>query len=129
MNAATRICVLVAALFGAMLPSLGRGQITGVPWSQDSVKVSIAGCRASIIDNARRGYIARHNLTEDQLPTDFNERIAPVVEPFLLTCDCTIAVLAKEMPFEDFQSQSPAVQKRLSELLAKGGACEPKLGT
>ena len=99
-----------------------------MPWSQEQVQAAIAGCRASIIDHAIRDYLARHNLTQSRLPPDFKERIAPIVEPFLLTCDCTMGVLSKEVPFERFDPNSPQVQERLKTLVSKGGVCEPKTG-
>ena len=129
MHAVSKTAVALIALLSAVVPALCQSQNAAKLWSQEQVQLAIAGCRASIVDHATRDYLARHNLAEGQLPANFKERIAPVVEPFLLTCDCAIAILSKEIPFERFQPNSPHVEERLKTLVSKGSVCEPKTGT
>jgi hypothetical protein len=70
--------------------------------------------------------MARRNLTTGQVTPDIKERLAQAFQPLLATCDCSMTLLSKEVPWEKFASNSPEVQQRARELTAKGGACELK---
>jgi hypothetical protein len=126
MHVGRKTVVAFATAGSLIVPALCQSQDKGIPWSQENVQAAIAGCKASILDHARKDYLTRHNLTESQLPPDFRERITPVIGPYLRICDCTITALSKEVPFERFQVNSPDVQQRLKKLVSKGGACEAK---
>lgn len=128
MHVPLKVFVALTAAVGSVAPALCQTQGATVPWSQELVQAAIAACRTSILNHTTRDYLARHNLAESQLPPDFQERIAPVLNPLLLTCDCTVARLSKEVPYEKFQADSPEVQRRVKELVSKGGSCEPKAG-
>ena len=124
-NALLALCTLV----GPIVPALSKSQVESAPWSHEQVLAAIAGCRASFLDKLVRGYLSSRNLTADQLPPHFAERITPTIEPLLLSCDCSIIILAKEIPLDRFQMTAPTVQQRLNDLVSKGGVCEPKVGT
>ena len=89
------------------------------PWPPDHKAAAIAGCRASIANNAKHDYLKRSQLTE--LPADFDERIAPVMEPFLAVCDCVYEHFESMWTFEYYESHQAEVLSKLKELM--NGAC------
>ncbi len=95
------------------------------PWPAAEKAQAIAGCRLSIIDNAERDYLKRHNLTEP--PPNFRETIAPAIEPFLATCNCLFDHLEKRWTYEYFvshQDEAPPIVNELmkSECAAKASS-------
>ena len=128
MSRSHRFLIRLTAL-GALAPVAGFSQDAPVaPWPQESVQSAIASCRGAILDGAARDYLARNHLEESQLPEGFKAQVAPVIEPLLHTCDCTIGILSKEFSYEDFQGNVARVQERTAQLLAKGGACAVEPG-
>jgi len=83
---------------------------------------AIASCRAGIVNNATRDYIKRHGITEEDLPTNFYELIAPAIEPFLQICDCTLNELSKTHSLEYFLTNQDEMKLRSQEIL-KAGKC------
>lgn len=129
MSASRRYLVVLSTALISLAPVAGFSQDAATaPWPQESVQSAIATCRGAILDGAARDYLARNHLEESQLPQGFREQVAPVIEPLLHTCDCTIAILSREFSYQDFQANIPRVQERTAELLAKDGACAVEPG-
>lgn len=124
-----RTSLVVAACVCALaVTAFAQTQVASEPWAPESLQSAIQGCRASIADHATRDYLKRHQLQADQLPPDFRERILPVLEPFLRTCNCSIEILSREVSLETFRALGPEVQSRLKELVQPGGMCAAKRG-
>src|SRR5664279_100168 len=120
MRPATRQLFVILALSGVGAAAPAQGQDAGQGWSPESQRAAILGCRASILDNAIRDYLSQRNLTESQMPSDFRDRIATLIEPFLATCECSIPILAAEVSLGSFAAQSTQIQRRLRELTSPG---------
>jgi hypothetical protein len=129
MSRSRRLLAVLTAALSALAPVAAFCQDAPAPWPQESVQSAVASCRGAILDGAAKDYLARNHLGESQLPEGFREQVAPVIEPLLHTCDCSIAILSKEFSYEDFQANTPRVQERTAELVAKGGACAVESGT
>ena len=122
MNA--RSVFLALWLTGAVTaPALAEPPVRVAAWQPQQKAAAVATCRAAILDNVAREYLARNHLADDQLPPDFRTKVVPVVEPLLKTCDCSIAVLSGEVTYAEFQASTPRVVQRTKDLVAKGGTC------
>jgi len=95
------------------------------PWPDQTKQSAIAGCRHGILDSAKKDYMASNNLTEDQLPPDFHEKITVGLEPFLSVCNCIIEEISSEWSYEYFQPHQDEVQIKMQEL-TQSGICRPK---
>jgi hypothetical protein len=118
--------VVCAVLVAAVTPCVCVTQNAPRPWTSAELQEAIAGCRAAIVESAKKDYLARSHQTESQLPANFNDLMAQVAEPFLRTCDCTMSILSNEIPIEELRINSPQMQRRVQELTSKGGRCEAK---
>jgi hypothetical protein len=120
---------LLLALLAVLATPCALAQAPGSNWPPAEFRAAVAGCRASITENAVRDYLRSRNLTESQLAPDFRSRIQPSLEPLLRTCDCSISVMSAEMSIKAFSSQPTAAQGRLRELISPGARCEFKKGS
>ena len=111
----------------AVVWATGAHGVTDVPsaWPAHEKIAAVAGCRVSITNNATSDYLARNKLKPENLPKDFNARMAPVLEPYLATCDCVIAALERQFPIEAFKQRTTELQQRAQALGSRGGACAP----
>ncbi|HEY2808498.1 MAG TPA: hypothetical protein VGI91_06860 [Steroidobacteraceae bacterium] len=123
----TLIVAIAASIVAA--PIQAQTPYTAESWTPELVSAAVTSCRAAIIDSATQDYLTRHNLSEKDLPPDFKLKIAPLMEPFLLSCNCLIGKLSKEFPFSEFQASTAKMQERIKEFTAKGGACAAPAGT
>ncbi|MBS0580355.1 MAG: hypothetical protein JSR36_13960 [Proteobacteria bacterium] len=121
MNARSVFPALLAA--GILTIARAEPPVLVAPWQAQQKSAAVASCRAAILDNVAREYLARNHLAEGELPPDFRTKVVPVVEPLLKTCDCSIAVLSGEVTYAEFQASTPRVVQRTKDLVAKGGTC------
>ena len=122
MTLSIRIFALAAVAWAS-----GAHGVESMPsaWPAHEKVAAVAGCRLSITNNATSDYLARHKLKPGDLPKDFNARMAPVLEPYLATCDCVIAALERQFPIEAFKQRTTELQQRAQALGSPGGACAP----
>ncbi len=97
-------------------------------WPKHVKQSAIAGCRQAIMTNAKRDYLQRNGLTEADLPSDFEARFAPAIEPVLAICDCMFGILENEWSVEYFLSHQYDVEAKTSEII-ESGRCKVEGGT
>lgn len=88
-------------------------------WQPELKAAAVAGCRASISYHAERDYLKRSQATE--LPPDFREKAAPVMEPYLAVCDCVYEEFEKMWTYEYYAAHQDEAKSKLEELVT--GTC------
>ena len=71
--------------------------------------------------SAKRDHLTRRNLSENELPANFDQQLAQFMEPLLLTCHCLIPIFAAELSLDAYIAAIECVQRRALELACKGG--------
>lgn len=90
-----------------------------VPWPEEEKAAMVAGCRSSIMDHTAQAFLERHN--REHLPVGFRDKLRPVLEPYLASCDCAFDHLEKRWRFSYFTSQPSKASPALEALMA--GPC------
>lgn len=88
-------------------------------WPLAEKLAAVNGCRLSIIENAEKDYLKRHNLK--QLPSGFRENIVPSIEPYLAICDCALNKIEQQWSLEYFLGHQADIPLKISDIMA--GEC------
>lgn len=114
--------ITIIFLIFLWLPVITKAKDEIKPWSTIEKKAAIAGCRAAILEKTTIDVMERRNLSRDELPEGFDEKIALVLEPVLEFCDCSIEKISKEWTIEYFQTHQDEVANKTNQII-ESGAC------
>lgn len=93
-------------------------------WPLGTMEAAILGCRTGILDSATKDFMARRNLTREQLPADFAEKMNYLMGPMMQTCNCAFPILAKEFTAADQRARYDEFTRRFSEVAGPNGPCK-----